>query len=89
MQQVKSKRIPGNVVGRFYTTEECDGCAYCACVAPEHFEYEKNLNKYYVARQPLTPEEQDVVMEAMEDCPLDAIKADESGNGRHRDSRLE
>ncbi len=89
MPQVKGKKIPGNVTGRFYTTEECDGCAYCACVAPEHFEYEKTLNKYYVARQPLTPAEQEAVLEALEDCPLDAIKTEEPRNSRQRETRVE
>lgn len=74
----ESHKLPSNAPGKYYTTEECDGCAYCASVAPENFEYEKATNTYYVARQPQNPEEEDFVREAMEDCPVDAIR---SANG--------
>ncbi len=52
MEQLGPKRLPNNVPGRYFTTEECDGCAYCASVAPENFDYEKNTNTYFVSRQP-------------------------------------
>lgn len=74
MEQQESKRLPNNVPGRYYTTEECDGCAYCASVAPENFDYEKNTNTYFVSRQPASPEEEEFVREAVEDCPVDAIR---------------
>ena len=73
MDPVGPKKLPNNVPGRYYTTEECDGCAYCASVAPDNFGYEKESNTYYVSRQPKSPEEEDFVREAMDDCPLDAI----------------
>jgi len=66
--------LPGNAPGKFFTTEECDGCAYCASVAPEIFEYAKESNTYFVARQPENKEEEEYVREAMEDCPVDAIR---------------
>jgi len=67
-------KLPNNVPGKYFTTDECDGCAYCASVAPENFEYEKASNTYYIARQPQNPEEEEFVREAMEDCPVDAIR---------------
>jgi ferredoxin len=83
MEAVEPKKLPGNVPGRYYTTEECDGCAYCASVAPENFDFDKGSNTYFVSRQPQTREEEDFIMEAMEDCPVDAIRSSEgpSGNG--------
>lgn len=60
--------------GEYFTTDECDGCAYCASVAPENFEYDRERNRYYIIRQPLTPVEEDCVREAAEDCPVDAIQ---------------
>jgi len=68
-------KLPNNVPGKYFTTEECDGCAYCASVAPENFEYEKASNTYYIARQPQSAEEEEFVREAMEDCPVDAIRS--------------
>ena len=72
-----SKKLPNNVPGKFHTTEECDGCAYCAAVAPENFEFDKPTNTYFIARQPADPEEEESVLEAKEDCPVDAIRVEE------------
>jgi ferredoxin len=47
-------------------------------VAPENFDFEKDTNTYFVARQPKTPEEEEFVHEALEDCPVDAIRAEEN-----------
>ena len=74
----KAPKLPKNVPGKYYTTEVCDGCAYCASLAPEHFDFEKSSNTYFVARQPGTPEEEEAIQEALEDCPVDAIRIDES-----------
>jgi ferredoxin len=73
-----TRRLPRNVPGRFYTTERCDGCAYCAAIAPEYFDYEKSTNQYFVCRQPRTPTEEEILREASDDCPLDAIQIDRS-----------
>jgi Ferredoxin len=68
------KKLPENIAGKFYTTDDCDGCAYCAAVAPENFEFHKPTNTYFVAKQPVDSEELDLVLEAKEDCPVDAIR---------------
>lgn len=67
-------RLPNNVPGEFYVSEDCDGCAYCGMVAPENFEFDKPTNTYFITRQPMTEDESDLVREAMEDCPVDAIR---------------
>ena len=74
MDSTDSKKLPTNCDGRYYTTEECDGCAYCASVAPENFDFDKETNTYYVSKQPANGEEEDFLREAMEDCPVDAIR---------------
>lgn len=84
MEGVDAKKLPGNAPGKFYTTEECDGCAYCASLAPENFDFEKETNTYFVARQPQSTEEEEFMLEAMEDCPVDAIRClvEQSGAGQ-------
>lgn len=72
----RRERLPQNAPGKYYVNEECDGCAYCASVAPENFDFDKATNSYYISRQPGSPEETEVVREAMEDCPIDAIRDD-------------
>ena len=76
MEEVKSEaeKLPNNVPGKYYTTEECDGCAYCAAVAPDNFEFDKPTNTYFVGKQPEDQEEEGLVRDAMEDCPVDAIR---------------
>jgi ferredoxin len=70
----QSTKLPNNVPGEFYVTEECDGCAYCGMVAPENFDFDKPSNTYFVSRQPASDGERELVNEAMEDCPVDAIQ---------------
>ena len=69
----ESSKLPNNVPGRYYVSEKCDGCAYCGGVAPENFDFDKPSNTYFIGRQPRTDEEIELVLEAMEDCPVDAI----------------
>jgi ferredoxin len=66
-------RLPGNTPGDFFVSDACDGCAYCGLVAPENFDFDKESNTYHIGRQPEDAEELDLVREAMEDCPVDAI----------------
>lgn len=77
MEQVSERRLPNNVPGKYYVSDDCDGCAYCASVAPENFDFDKGSNTYFVARQPSTAEEMEFVREAMDDCPVDAIREEE------------
>ena len=79
METTDQKKLPYNVPGKYYTTEECDGCAYCASVAPDNFDFDKETNTYYVSIQARNTEEEDFLREAMEDCPVDAIKAEPNG----------
>lgn len=75
-------RLPLNAPGRYYTTEECDGCAYCASLAPENFDFNKESNQYVIARQPASKEEEEFVQEAMDDCPVDAIRKDDGDEAK-------
>ena len=69
----ESVKLPGKAPGRYYVCERCDGCAYCGGVAPENFDFDRSSNTYFIGRQPETDEEIELVLEAMEDCPVDAI----------------
>ena len=71
------RRLGENCQGKFYTTEDCDGCAYCASVAPENFDYAKETNTYFVSHQPRNEREEEVMVDAMDDCPLDAIRVED------------
>jgi ferredoxin len=81
---MSEKRLPKNVPGRYFTTDSCDGCAYCASIAPGNFDFEKSTNTYFVCKQPRSPEEEECVLEAAEDCPVDAIAMNGNGAGKDR-----
>lgn len=87
MEQLVPKRLPENAEGDYYTTECCDGCAYCAAVAPDNFDFNREQNTYFVSRQPLTPDEKEYVQEAMDDCPVEAIQRKKETPERDPDSR--
>jgi ferredoxin len=76
MEPKEAERLPTNVPGKYYVTDECNGCAYCASVAPENFDFDKSTNTYYVSKQPVDDAEEEVVEEATNDCPIDAIRVD-------------
>lgn len=67
------KVLPRNITGKYFITDECEGCAYCALVASANFEFDKRTNTYFVCRQPVGDVELEFVMEAMDDCPVSAI----------------
>jgi ferredoxin len=56
-----------NVEGKYYTSDECDGCAYCASVAPENFDFDKDTNVLCFKR-PATAGEEELVPKQKEDC---------------------
>jgi len=76
METIPSNKLPNNVPGKYYVTDECDGCAYCASIAPELFDFERESNTYYVSKQPTNPEEEEFLQEAKDDCPVDAIRCE-------------
>ncbi len=86
-QRNTTRKLPKNAPGKYFTTDDCDGCAYCAAVAPENFEFEKGTNTYFIGRQPAERDEEELVREAMEDCPVDAIQSipDETDEARQDD----
>jgi len=55
-----------NADGRFFITEECDGCGLCGDAA-----------RYFVIRQPVDGSEEEALLrDAMEQCPLSCIRDD-------------
>ena len=67
------KTLPRNIPGKYFVTDRCDGCAFCALVAPDHFEFDRRTNTDFVCRQPVEGPELQLVMDAVEDCPVSAI----------------
>lgn len=66
-------RVPENVLGRYFVDASCIDCDTCRCVGPEHFRRSDENGYSYVYQQPETEREEEVVEEAMDCCPVQAI----------------
>jgi len=66
-------RYAENVAGKFYVDEQCIDCDLCRETAPANYTRSEDGGYSYVFRQPNTPEEEALCMEALEGCPVEAI----------------
>ena len=55
-------------------TDECIGCGACVAVAPDLFEMDSSTMKSIVKKQPTTADEISLAKDAIDACPVDAIK---------------
>ena len=71
----KEDKYEDNVKGKFYVDTECIDCNLCRELAPENF---TNLGDgySYVYKQPENQGEADTCLDAMENCPVEAIGDD-------------
>jgi len=58
---------------QFTVNEDCIGCQACVGVASDNFDIDKN-NKAFLKKQPINETEMAACNEAMDICPVDAIK---------------
>ena len=72
----KDNRLPDNVPGRFYVDDQCIDCDACRETASVHFTRNEEKGYSFVQKQPTTPEEEDLCLEVMEGCPVEAIGKD-------------
>jgi ferredoxin len=66
-------RLPQNVSGRFYVDSSCIDCDQCRSHAPDFFQRDDDTGNSYVHRQPISQDEIDLCMEALEGCPTESI----------------
>lgn len=71
-----AKRREENAPGKYYVTDECDGCGICFSYALQNFMYSNDSAYYFVYQQPTDPREEEDIRRAMEVCPLNCIKDD-------------
>ncbi|EPZ49389.1 ferredoxin [Halobacteriovorax sp. HFRX-2_2] len=78
----KEMKHKDNVAGKWYCTdpdddngEGCIACNVCYTGAPEFFAEDEDGNAY-IAKQPSTPEEEELCQEQMDACPVASIGND-------------
>jgi ferredoxin len=72
MAEIEDK-FEENVEGKFYVDEQCIDCDLCRETAPDNFTRDEEGGYSYVFKQVSTPEEEELCIEAMEGCPVEAI----------------
>ena len=72
----KDAKLPDNVPGKFYVDDQCIDCDACRETAPDFFERNDDKGYSYVHAQPETEADQELCLEAMEGCPVEAIGDD-------------
>ncbi len=70
------RRLRKNEYGRYYVTDECNGCGVCAQCAELNFEQAFDGTYYYVVQQPYDDAEEAAVQAAIRACPMHAIRSD-------------
>lgn len=75
MSQTMDEYIyPENVTGSFYVNDECIACDTCTDIAKNHFKLTLDYDHAYVSKQPSSAAEITVCKDALEACPVGAIK---------------
>tara|TARA_B100001248_G_scaffold259723_1_gene246313 strand:- start:588 stop:824 length:237 start_codon:yes stop_codon:yes gene_type:complete len=72
----KEEKWPENIKGKFYVDQACIACDACVTTAPDHFSMDDDDGHAFVVKQPQSPEEEELVQEALEGCPVEAIGDD-------------
>ena len=71
-----ANRVPENVPGSYYVTDECVACGVCIDTAGNHFKMVADDSTAYVCKQPGDESGKALCEEALADCPADAIGND-------------
>lgn len=72
----KSQSWKENKPGKMFVDQSCIACDACVLTAPKNFTMHEEDGHAFVTKQPDTPEEEALVKEAMEGCPVEAIGND-------------
>lgn len=69
-------KVGGNVDGQFYVDSNCIDCDLCRQTAPDNFQRNEDEGYTFVSKQPENDEEHQACLDAMEECPVEAIGDD-------------
>ncbi len=69
-------KLPDNILGKFYVDSNCIDCDVCRDTSPRNFTRNDDNGYSFVFKQPETPEELELCVEARDACPVEAIGDD-------------
>ena len=68
-----NSRHPLNVLGPWFVDDECINCSVCTEAAPDVFDRDEDGYAYVKQYLADDPEQAESFLEALEDCPVEAI----------------
>jgi len=72
----KEEKWPENKPGKYYVDQACIACDACIMTAPDFYEMDDDDGHAYVVKQPENAEQEELMQEALEGCPVEAIGDD-------------
>lgn len=72
----KSAKLADNVPGKYYVDDTCIDCDACRATAPDNYARNDDAGYSYVSKQPENEDENQLCIDAMEGCPVEAIGDD-------------
>lgn len=72
----KNDKFEDNAPGAYYVDSQCIDCDVCRDMAQDNFTRNEDNGYTYIFKQPETDEEFALCIEAMEQCPVEAIGND-------------
>ncbi len=72
----KSQKWSENLPGKVFVDQSCIACDACVLTAPKNFSMHEDDGHAFVSQQPQSPEEEALVKEAIDGCPVEAIGTD-------------
>ena len=69
-------KLPGQAPGPYFVDSQCIDCDLCRSVAPGNFLRNEEEGFSYVSKQPENAQEEVLVRDALENCPVEAIGED-------------
>ena len=71
-----ANKYENNVTGKYFVDNQCIDCDLCRQTAPDNFERNEDEGFTFVNKQPENEEEEQACIDAMEECPTEAIGDD-------------
>jgi len=71
-----AQKLEENAPGKYYVTDDCNGCGLCFAYALQNFMYAGDSSYYYIIEQPADHREEEDILKAISVCPMDCIKND-------------
>jgi len=72
----KNDKYDDNIKGPYYVDRSCIACDACVITAPDHFGMDEDDGHAFVIKQPDNDVDKELVVEAMDGCPVESIGND-------------